>query len=343
MSQEETLNTATLPPQPEATTDSATLVSTYADALMAGLFNDVDKLLEGDEAALAVIEADLSATKSDQEALVLVSEAENTSLATARENALATATTSELDFFDAEAANPTPAPATKPRTRLGKWFDRLLLTSTALSLMGIVAFLWMGQRNPALEVGLGQAPMGAASGQPDAEFLAYLQRSLDVITKNVEQGAVSTQTAPTPGMDLSLVPVTPSLLPPTVSSTGALGNQPINVIERVYVPYQTTQPLGSAPTQPGAVTPMPQTITPPANGSASPPQPVTPGVRHVLVGVLELGNRSAALFEINGVPQRVYIGERIGNSGWSLVSVSNEEAVIRRNGDVRSIYIGQQF
>jgi len=61
------------------------------------------------------------------------------------------------------------------------------------------------------------------------------------------------------------------------------------------------------------------------------------------VGVLELGDRSAALFDINGVSQRVYIGERIGNAGWSLVSVSNQEAVVRRNGEVRSIYIGQQF
>jgi Tfp pilus assembly protein PilP len=64
---------------------------------------------------------------------------------------------------------------------------------------------------------------------------------------------------------------------------------------------------------------------------------------HALVGILELGDRSAALFEINGVSQRVYVGERIGSSGWSLVSVSNEEAVIRRNGEVRSIYIGQRF
>jgi Tfp pilus assembly protein PilP len=66
-------------------------------------------------------------------------------------------------------------------------------------------------------------------------------------------------------------------------------------------------------------------------------------VNHVLVGVLELGDRSAALFDINGVSQRVYIGERIGNAGWTLVSVSSQEVVIRRNGEVRSIYIGQSF
>ena len=82
---------------------------------------------------------------------------------------------------------------------------------------------------------------------------------------------------------------------------------------------------------------------PPVASVPSPASPAAPGITHVLVGVLELGDRSAALFDINGVSQRVYIGERIGSAGWSLVSVSNQEAVVRRNGEVRSIYIGQQF
>jgi Tfp pilus assembly protein PilP len=66
-------------------------------------------------------------------------------------------------------------------------------------------------------------------------------------------------------------------------------------------------------------------------------------VVHTLVGVLELGDRSAALFDIAGNTQRVYVGESIGSSGWTLVSITNQEAIVRRNGDVRSIYVGQQF
>ena len=114
------------------------------------------------------------------------------------------------------------------------------------------------------------------------------------------------------------------------------GGGPVNVIERVYIPYQTTQ-------QP-AVPQVPQTALGPqgaANNAAL--QPAAPATAHVLIGILELGERSAALFEINGVSQRVYIGEPIANSGWSLVSVSSDEARIRRNGEVRSVYIGQQF
>jgi hypothetical protein len=37
------------------------------------------------------------------------------------------------------------------------------------------------------------------------------------------------------------------------------------------------------------------------------------------------------------------MGESIGSSGWTLVDVSNGEAVIRRNGEVRSIYAGQKL
>jgi hypothetical protein len=62
-----------------------------------------------------------------------------------------------------------------------------------------------------------------------------------------------------------------------------------------------------------------------------------------LEGLLELGDKSAALFKIEGVTRRVDMGETIGSSGWTLVDVANGEAIIRRNGEVRSIYTGQKF
>jgi hypothetical protein len=59
--------------------------------------------------------------------------------------------------------------------------------------------------------------------------------------------------------------------------------------------------------------------------------------------VLELGDRSAALIEINGVAQRFRVGEGIGTTGWTLVEVSKNQAIMRRNGEVRSVFIGQSF
>ena len=71
----------------------------------------------------------------------------------------------------------------------------------------------------------------------------------------------------------------------------------------------------------------------------------TPTPSHVLQGLLEgsAKEKSAALFSIDGASRRIDIGESIGSSGWTLVGVSQGEALIRRNGEVRSIYAGQKF
>jgi type II secretory pathway component PulC len=61
------------------------------------------------------------------------------------------------------------------------------------------------------------------------------------------------------------------------------------------------------------------------------------------VGVVDLGEQSAILVEVNGVAQRFRLGESIGSSGWALVEVSKNQAIIRRNGEVRSVFIGQNF
>ncbi|MBW4507823.1 MAG: hypothetical protein KME64_15105 [Scytonematopsis contorta HA4267-MV1] len=71
----------------------------------------------------------------------------------------------------------------------------------------------------------------------------------------------------------------------------------------------------------------------------------TPTPSHILQGLLEgsAKEKSAALFSIDGASRRIDIGESIGSSGWTLVGVSQGEALIRRNGEVRSIYAGQKF
>ncbi len=56
-----------------------------------------------------------------------------------------------------------------------------------------------------------------------------------------------------------------------------------------------------------------------------------------------MGEQSAALFQVGGVVHRIQVGEPVGDSGWTLVSVAEQEAVIRRNGEVRSVYAGQTF
>ncbi|MBF2064365.1 MAG: hypothetical protein IGS39_08075 [Calothrix sp. C42_A2020_038] len=136
--------------------------------------------------------------------------------------------------------------------------------------------------------------------------------------------------------------VRPALKPLTVANTPITVRQPkppsVNLSAFRAIPPQlpTTKPKSTTPTP---------SVKPEARQEASPQTvAVAPtNTSHVLEGLLELGDKSAALFKINGVTRRIEIGESIGASGWSLVEVTNGEAVIRRNGEVRSIYAGQNF
>ncbi len=121
------------------------------------------------------------------------------------------------------------------------------------------------------------------------------------------------------------VPVTP----PPSSNNGA-------ILPKI-MPPQIIQP--SDQTNTAAIINNPNGATLNNNNS-----PVTSDTnKYTLTGLLQLGDQSVALFEINGINQRIKAGESIGSSGWNIVSISGQEVVIRRNGEVRSVYVGQKF
>jgi hypothetical protein len=171
------------------------------------------------------------------------------------------------------------------------------------------------------------APTAEAT-KPDSDFLKYIQRSLDRLANQSTPDPEATQPSPT-------IAISPAASP--------------TVVERVYVPvYPSPQP--SSTNAPGPVAAKPPTANPaPADPPAANPNtapttaPNIAATTHTLIGVLALGERSAALFEIDGTPQRIEIGGQIGSSGWTLVSINNQEAIVRKNGEVRSIYVGQKF
>ncbi len=238
----------------------------------------------------------------------------------------------------------------------GKSFDAWVMVLIFGSL-ATVAAAWYGlqlylQRTAAPQVAVSTettAPVNPA----DQDFLEYVQRSLGVIDRKTE---ISRQSD-------ALVGNTGGL--PSVAVAGNPSASP-TALERVYVPvYQPplgmnlpggtsasgaiaarpappnlslpTLPLPTLPTLPAA----PSTV---ADPTARIPNIATTST-YSLVGTLELGDpsRSAALFVINGTTQRVQVGEAIGSSGWALVSVKGDEAIVRRNGEVRSITTGQRF
>ena len=96
-----------------------------------------------------------------------------------------------------------------------------------------------------------------------------------------------------------------------------------------------TLPIQSLPMPPVAVAPSGITAT-----EAAPiglPLPV-------LTGVLQSpGGRSSAIFQLNNASVSAAIGESLGSSGWTLESVGESSAVIRNNGQVRTLSVGGVF
>ena len=210
-------------------------------------------------------------------------------------------------------------------------------------------------------------PQTPSNGQaaPNGQTAGTTLPSVPATLPNVS----STATLPT-----ITVPGTPSL--GDLSPLPATAQVPSTVLDRVYIPvYPNTPGLAAPPSAvasslPGVLNPAPPLMaagnvppapvaapaplaaapvaapsqnTPTAQKPAVAPVPQPSTVTHSLVGILELGDQSAALFQVNGVTRRVHLGEAIGSAGWMLVEVGNQEAIIRRNGEVRSIYIGQNF
>lgn len=126
-------------------------------------------------------------------------------------------------------------------------------------------------------------------------------------------------------------PVYPSPLADDSANQPAPSTTEENVIANV-APAPNTEAIPPAPAVPAD----------PAQDMAAANTQTSNGV-NTLVGILELGDRSAALFEINGVASRIYVGEKIGSSGWLLEKVANNEAIIRRNDEVRAVSVGAKF
>ena len=98
-----------------------------------------------------------------------------------------------------------------------------------------------------------------------------------------------------------------------------------------------TLPIQSLPMPPVAV--APSGITAAEGAPLGLPLPLP-----VLTGVLQSpGGRSSAIFQLNSASVSAAIGESLGSSGWTLESVGESSAMIRNNGQVRTLSVGGVF
>jgi len=74
---------------------------------------------------------------------------------------------------------------------------------------------------------------------------------------------------------------------------------------------------------------------------AAAPAPSYPS--YILIGVLDLGDRSTAMLDMNGSVLSIGLGKAIGNTGWSLSRVSQQEITLKRGKETKTILVGQRF
>lgn len=206
----------------------------------------------------------------------------------------------------------------------------------------------------------GTLPSISISGAPPAT--AGLSTAVNRIADALEQaGAQPGAPAPQvvvipPPAQVTVAPAAPVAGTPAAPQTAAVSPSPTAPASgRAIAAAGARTTLAASPSPSEA--PQPQSLAreteaapaPSAQQSAPAPEQSAPAVSaaptsaHTLVGILELGDRSAALFEVDGVARRIYVGESIGASGWTLAEIKNQEAVIRKGGDVRSVFVGQKF
>lgn len=203
--------------------------------------------------------------------------------------------------------------------------DRLLFGMACASWM-ITLLLWLGSQfqgapTPRLAAGPEQPPVPVQFPSPSA-----------------------------PGPPAPPHRLSPPVSPPVVRVPPPPPIQPPPIPRSQPVPQQTPAPVQSSQPAPA------ETVAPPAAvvkdrpaaiaAPTAPPVPApaaTPSVDRRLQGLMALGDRSVALLEIDGVPRQIKVGETIDASGWQLLAVAKDHAVLQRQGEQRSVYVGQSF
>ena len=90
-----------------------------------------------------------------------------------------------------------------------------------------------------------------------------------------------------------------------------------------------------------AITPVTDTSS--TSSSKSTAVDPVPMIQPALVGIVHAEVGGSAIFQLDNQSLSATPGESIGNSGWSLLSISSTGAVIERNGERQSLSIGGAF
>jgi hypothetical protein len=209
--------------------------------------------------------------------------------------------------------------------------DKVIFVIACIYLGWVVAWL-ISQKNAPIS-------QNSTTSQEDKKFIAYLQSSLAIIDRQSQTSSPD----PNPAAKNNPSPVVP--VPPAPPANLPVNNTP-QIIERIYVPVYPQTPETTAKLVP---------VTPSNTDISAPPLPAAPQgnrpvasviptnnqVKNTLVGVMDLGDRSTALFDNKGITTRISPGEFV--NGWTLVEVGNQQVILSRNGQTKVLEVGQSF
>jgi hypothetical protein len=109
------------------------------------------------------------------------------------------------------------------------------------------------------------------------------------------------------------------------------------------LPNPTTSIVAPTPTSQAA-----PVATKPTGTIVTTTAPVAPTAVKAKISLIktlfQTGNRPSAIFEVDRQSKIVNVGQTIGTSNWSLLSVAKGEVTIKRKGgEIRSVNVGQKF
>jgi hypothetical protein len=136
-------------------------------------------------------------------------------------------------------------------------------------------------------------------------------------------------------------------------------NPLVGIQQPMYVPVYQPPALSANAPSPLALPPVetngafnvpnsaPSAFPNPSTNTAATQAPTQVSVRptptYTLVGILDLGDRSTAMFDMNGSVNSIGLGKAVSNSGWVLSRVSQQEITLKRGKETKTVLVGQKF
>lgn len=236
-----------------------------------------------------------------------------------------------------------------PVVQKSNLLERVLLVAACSSAL-IAAVMWT--INHGIWLGKQSVSVKQVNSQNISDSKSFgeeIRRMLAEVTD--KNRAIATNPNGTIGSNIALMSA-PLLsnMPLPVGANNPFGN----VLQQpMYVPvYQPPALNGTNVPSPLALPPVTSNnvldvsnAAPNARQNQNPPliQAAAPVPSYTLIGVLDLGDRSTAMFDINGSVQSIGVGKGIGNAGWILSRVSQQEITLKRGKEIKTVFVGQKF